>query len=636
MANRQNRGNRPNNPKNSNQLAGSKKPEIKSPRIKSVGASTGFDKGAMRWLIWGSVTVSLAIWFSLNDPFNAPKSWVLSIGAFWLLGWLIFRFKYFIQNRTLRVATVFSGAFAIALLAAFLATDNKFTGMFGETLLKTGFLSYFSLTVFFLSAAYLIRLHRFVIFERAVVFVGIVSGTYGFLQHYKIDFTKNTYAFSPLVGTLGNPDFVGASLAILLVLNVGIAIASKHKLWFRTVAGFNVLLLPVVILFSQARQGLLAAGVGLGVILLVWIYQRYKKAAYTLGGFALITGLGVVAGMLKIGPLAGLIYKPSVTYRGDFWRAAARMFTHHPLFGVGLDRFSAYFRQYRDTTQSLRFGPDQIANVAHNVPLQLAATGGVFVLAAYLLLMGFIFWRGIVALRMTKGPQQLLIAVVFGAWLTYQSQSIISIDNLGIAIWGYLIGGALVGLSVSTESDGAKAPSISMAQPIVSGILASVLLVVSLLFYGSESSMHYLKLVVPPADPKLLTQYELIANKPLTYLFKDPEFEYTSAVAIAHVHGISPAIESLKAMIANDPRGFDAMFALAQLYANQQKNWAGAIALDKAMIKLDPYNQLLLLQLGRHEKSAGNLTAARAVIPLISAFAPNSAEAKLALTEFGK
>ena len=636
MAKRQNRGNKPSNPSTSNLLPKTKQSSANPRRAKLNVEKAGVDKGAMRWLIWGSATITLGVWFSLNDPFNAPKSWVLSISAFWLLGWLIFRFKYFIQDRTLKLATIFSATFVTSLFAAFIATDYKFTGFFGQYLLKTGFLTYFSLTIFFLSAAYLFRLSRISILENLIVFVGLVSGVYGFLQHSGIDFTKNKYAFSPLVGTLGNPDFVGASLAILFVLNVGIVTTTKHKLWFRSLAGFNVLLLPVIIIFSQARQGLIAAGVGLGVIFLVWTYQRNKTASYALGGIGSILALGVIAAMLKIGPLSGPIYKPSITFRGDFWRAGARMFVHNPLFGVGLDRFGSYFRQYRDATQSLRFGPNEISPVAHNVPLQLAATGGIFVLLAYLVLVGFIFWRGIVALKANQGPQQILVAVIFGAWLTYQAQSMISIDNLGIAIWGYLLGGAVVGISVTSENEQTKPHRMSLAQPILSGFLASALLVVSLMFYGSENSMHYFKSIIPPTSTQFLAQYQQLADKPLTYPFKDPEFQYISAAAIAHVSLITPAIASLKVLMANDPRNFDAMFGLDQLYANQLKNYSAAIALDKAMIKLDPFNQVLLLQLGRHEKAAGDLAAAQAVIPLINAFAPNSEEAKLALTEFGK
>jgi len=61
-----------------------------------------------------------------------------------------------------------------------------------------------------------------------------------------------------------------------------------------------------------------------------------------------------------------------------------------------------------------------------------------------------------------------------------------------------------------------------------------------------------------------------------------------------------------------------------------------AIPLDKSLAELDPFNQTVLLQLGRDLKASGDLTGAKNVIAQINAFAPNSQEAKQAQTEFGQ
>jgi hypothetical protein len=52
------------------------------------------EKHAIRWLISGGSLVTLAFWAAINDPFNAPKSWILSITGFWLLGWVIAQVRY--------------------------------------------------------------------------------------------------------------------------------------------------------------------------------------------------------------------------------------------------------------------------------------------------------------------------------------------------------------------------------------------------------------------------------------------------------------------------------------------------------------------------------------------------------------
>ena len=64
-----------------------------------------------------------------------------------------------------------------------------------------------------------------------------------------------------------------------------------------------------------------AALIGVGVVAVVWIAQKSKAAAYGLGGLG-VAGLIVgILGMLNDGPLAKYLYKVSVTYRGDYWRA---------------------------------------------------------------------------------------------------------------------------------------------------------------------------------------------------------------------------------------------------------------------------------------------------------------------------
>ena len=147
--------------------------------------------------------------------------------------------------------------------------------------------------------------------------------------------------------------------------------------------------------------------------------------------------------------------------------------------------------------------------------------------------------------------------------------------------------------------------------------------------------MHTLNGIQLPKSQADLKIYEQYALKPLSYGFKEPTFALTSAQDFENAGDLTKAISMLKGLIADDPHFIDPQYGLSKIYENQ-KNWKAAISLDQSMVKLDPYDQIILLQLGHDEKSAGNLVAARAVIPLINAFAPNSAEAKQALADFGK
>ena len=70
------------------------------------------------------------------------------------------------------------------------------------------------------------------------------------------------------------------------------------------------------------------------------------------------------------------------------------MFLSSPLTGIGIDRYGAYFKEFRETQYSLNYGFDLTSSNAHNVPIQLFATGGIFVGGFYILILLFIAWRG--------------------------------------------------------------------------------------------------------------------------------------------------------------------------------------------------------------------------------------------------
>ena len=586
----------------------------------------------LRVILSGGWMVSLVFLPNLNDPFNAPKSWALSIFGFWLFGWALFQIKGNLSAPTLKWFTILAGFYLFTLIVGFVATDNKYIAMFGEYQRRTGFLSYFSLIIFLITASYIFRINNIHSLEKSIVAISFVMGSYGFAQHFKHDFVHWANPYNSVISTVGNPDFAGALMGIFLIINFGVLIQTKYKTWVRIFSGLNSFLLFVVIIFSQVRQGLLAAGLGISIVAIVWVHQRHKFIAYALSSLVIVVGSLSLFGMLNKGILAKYFYKMSITYRGDYWRAGWQMFIHHPLFGVGLDRYGANFRTYRDSTQSLRRGPDLVSTAAHNVPIQLLATGGIFVFLAYFALTVFILWRGVVALKRLQGAQQIIAASIFSAWIAYEAQSFVSIDNLGVAIWGYILGGALVGLScIATKSN--MKPSI--LQPIFSGSLTLIIFVIAILFYGAESSMHALRSQPSPKTQAEVFSYKVALKKPLGYTFKEPSFRVIAAGDLAFVSDFEGASDQLKNVIAADPLNYDAKVLLAKIY-EYQKKWPLAVQVRKTIYAIDPYNQMNLLTLGEDEKSIGDLGQSKNILNLINSFAPNSDEARQALQDFGR
>ena len=606
-------------------------------------------KQALNWLLVGGSLVSIFLWASIEDPFNAPKSWILYCVGLWLLGYVVFQIKGRWANRLDRQVLIYSGIFSLVLLVAFFATDVKLQGLFGDYARRTGFLSYFSLIIFFVAAAFLVMWSNIALFDRVTLVVGFIIGFYGFLQHFKIDAIKWNNPYNSVLSTLGNPDFAAAVMAIFMVLAFGLILNSSKSLLVRVFAAVNVLLLLVTIVFSQVRQGLLAGAIGGAIVLLVWLHQRSKVSSYLLAGLSVVVGLLGLVAMLNQGPLKSFFYKASVTYRGDYWRAGVAMFKSHPWFGVGLDRYGAYFRQYRDATQSLRRGPDIVSNAAHNVPIQLAATGGIFVLIAFLAITVFIGWRGVVALRNTTGLNQIVVATFFGAWVTYEAQSMISIDNVGIAIWGWILGGIVVALSrtgvvedvvipVSVKQQKAKKKvvvreSTSLAQPLVSGLLFVLGLSLCIPMFLSDASLKTLRGYAAPTSANQ-SAYLQIARKPLAYGFQDSHMKITVSILIAQAGQVEEGKRNILAVLSADPRSYDALYTLASI-DEQTKSVKEAIPYRQKIALLDPWNYKNLLQLGEDLKATGDTAGAKAIIGKIDAFASKTAEAVTAHKDFG-
>ncbi len=571
---------------------------------------------AMNWLLAGGSLVTLFIWTNLNDPFNTPKFFVLFIAGSFLAAWAGFQIKAAFRDPVLRISVFLTGSFLLVLLLALILTDEKFVGFFGENARRTGFLTYFCLAVFFLSASLLFRLSNLHRFDAVTLIVGPIVGLYGLCQHYKIDFIKWVNPYNSVLSTLGNPDFASAVMGIFLVLTVGVILNKGLVLLVRAWAGFSALILVTTIIFSQARQGLLAAMVGIGLVVLVYIFQKSKAIGLASAGLGLIGLLVGVLGMLNNGPLAKYLYKISVTFRGDYWRAGFNMFKHHFFFGVGLDRYGAYFRQYRDATQVARRGPDIISNAAHDVPIQLAATGGIFVLLVFLTIFVFVVWRGYVVIRRTSGVQQLVVASFVGAWVTYEAQSFISIDNLGIAIWGWLLGGLIVGTSVLQLEEKpavvAKSKKQKVAldrrresalQPMVSGIAALVAVTIVIPLFLADSSAHEARMYAKPT-PAQMNAYVEAVSKPLNFGFKDPAHKYVVATLLAEAGKTDDGIALLRNLVETDPQNFQAFDAIASIY-EQTKKPAEAIPFRKKTIELDPFNKNIVTKLDKDLKASG-------------------------------
>jgi hypothetical protein len=115
-----------------------------------------------------------------------------------------------------------------------------------------------------------------------------------------------------------------------------------------------------------------------------------------------------------------------------------------------MDTYGDWYRRLRDDHALINPGPNIISNAAHNVVLDQLAYGGWPMLLAYLAILVLVLIAIIKVSIRTLEFNFTFIALAV-AWICYQVQSIISINQIGLAIWGWVLGGALIAYECSTR-----------------------------------------------------------------------------------------------------------------------------------------------------------------------------------------
>jgi O-antigen ligase len=381
------------------------------------------------------------------DPINPPKFFALVISAS-VLGSLVFLIKKTIDFKQITLVTIISGILLFLLLINLIATGGnlgqKFFGVSGR---NTGVLTYISLIVLMYAATVVALNSRLFKINFFIMFTGFASLAYGLIQAIGIDPFDWNNPYSRVFGFLGNPNFHSSFIAMFGVVTFAHGISDGQSKKLRFVYFSTTLLCLLSVITTKSQQGLLVFGIGSVIPLIVFLKPRINRVqsfALTILGSSF--GLLAILGMLQIGPLERLLYKESVTYRGDYWRAGWRMATENPLFGVGFDQYGDWYRRARDVEAVLRRGPEFTSNAAHNVLIDFAASAGFLFLAAYLLLVFVTLRAAVKIINSGQGRNPIVVAII-AMWLAYQAQSLISINQIGLAIWGWVLSGLIIGYS---------------------------------------------------------------------------------------------------------------------------------------------------------------------------------------------
>jgi O-antigen ligase len=377
---------------------------------------------------------------------------VITVGAFLGLGVLVSNFKrewLALYKSQFIVTGLFLADLTLVLIFSGSNFYQEFFGTFGRA---TGYVAYVCLAFLFMSSIIVSGVNFIQRLAMTVLVAGLLSVIYGVIQSMKADPINWLNPYSPVLGFLGNPNFQSSFVGFSGVIAFAYLIQKAQKLMHRI--GFSVYLLiaAYVINATDSQQGFLVLAGGMGIVFLIWVKStKYFRLAIPLTLVSTAGVLVAILGMLNKGPVSSLLYKPSVTYRGDYWRAGWNMTLEHPFSGVGLDSYGDWYRRTRTLEATLRRGPDVTSNAAHNVLLDLSSNGGFPLLFIYLALTGLVI-RSIFRLLRRSSSFDAPLAGLIAIWVAYQAQSIISLNQLGLAVWGWIISGALIGYEINTRA----------------------------------------------------------------------------------------------------------------------------------------------------------------------------------------
>jgi O-antigen ligase len=336
----------------------------------------------------GAFLTTVLVYTSVSDPVNVPKMVVLAVLAFGSLGTLAFGYKkrIFSENRLLISGLVlFVTTSIMAVIQSASPFNQNFYGTYGR---NTGLLTYISLVFLMLVSTMINKIENLKFLMWSLLSAGFVNVAYCLWVVLFGDFIGWSNPYGDILGTLGNPNFIGAFLGIFISVYVAYLINPGTKIFYRVIGALVLVVALIEVNASNAVQGVVVSAGGVALVGFFYLRSKFKRNLIPgiYAGAVAAVGSVAVLGALQIGPLTDLIYKTSVSLRGEYWQAAINMAKLNPFSGVGMDSYGDWYRRARDDQAMILPGPDVVTNAAHNVPLDLLAYGGIPLFVSFLIL----------------------------------------------------------------------------------------------------------------------------------------------------------------------------------------------------------------------------------------------------------
>lgn len=592
-------------------------------------------KKVQSFVLFGGVFTTLAIWTKLEDPINLPKMFVLVMFAAIALG---LSSPVLLNSRNLASASQKIGLglvwlFIAGLLISTVATDVKYIAIFGEYHRNNGALTLLASAVFALAAGLTFNQESGLRALKVISTVGFLLSIYGIFQFLGKDPVTWSNQYNPIITTLGNPNFTSGLVGIGSIANLYLVIESK-KILNRTVAIASLTLGMFVVIKSASVQGIFAFTCGAAILVLVKAWDTNRKLGIATGISLTLVGIPIALAVFNVGPLASRLYQGTLNNRLDYWHAALNMFHANPIFGVGIDRYGEYYREYAVQNQ---FVQGMFSNNAHNVYLHLLATGGLVLFIPYLSLLGYVTWLSFKGLRNSREKERSTAAAYLGIWLGFLLLNIVTIDNIGVGIWLWIFGGIIIArtaqnkgieseVSNSKRSKNRKASvaEISFAPNVVALALTILVLIFCVPLLSNSTKLIELKFNIKGLDQSAYSS-ELL-NYAKSHKSDSQTLANLANFAIQK-NELETALEISKMIGRADERSFYGSFLPAIIYEGTSQR-AQAITYREKLLVTDKWNTANMLELVKSYLEINKIEQASKMAAKIEKLYPGSPDSR--------
>ena len=415
------------------------------------------------------VTV-LVIAGPVTDPVNVPKQVALvSLALTSSMYLFIIRKSIFTDGIPLPIKLVI--VFILISIFVVLKSNAPFSqNLYGVNGRSTGLITYLAFALIFGVISLFTQKSSVQYLLNALIWAGALNIIYGFYNQFFGDPIPWTNIYGAFLGTFGNPNFSGAFLGLISGGSVAYMLnyyKEPKKFAFSTLLFLTGI--PCVV-FTKTTQGILVSAISIFIVLFLFQYHKYKNKMFNV--MAIFVGIFgsflIISGMLQKGPLSQVLYKRSVSLRGAYWEAAYNTGKANLWSGVGFDSFGDWYRRTRTIKAATWMpGPETITNAAHNYYLDIFASGGLFLTLSYLSFTALGIYSCIRIVKISKDFDYIGTFLI-ASFAAFQAQSIISIAQIGIAVWGWVIIAMLYSYSkiISGEINNTKELKISKDFPV--------------------------------------------------------------------------------------------------------------------------------------------------------------------------